>query len=142
MASSIIEKVSEELHEKGMRLTNPRKEVLELFISSRKLQTPQEIFEIAKDKKIDIGLTTVYRMINALLEIGLARAYSINGELRYVFCSPEHHHHLICLKCFKVKEIFNCPVKDVKIEGFKVLSHQLDFFGICEECQKKMEGNE
>uniref|UniRef100_A0A7V3REB7 Transcriptional repressor n=1 Tax=Mesoaciditoga lauensis TaxID=1495039 RepID=A0A7V3REB7_9BACT len=137
MKDAIIDDVSKQLHEKGMRLTNPRREVVELFISSKKLQTPQEIFELAREKKIDVGLTTVYRMINALMEVGLARAYSIKGELRYIFCSPDHHYHLICTECLKVQDVFNCPIGDIKIKGFKVQSHQLDFFGVCEDCQNK-----
>lgn len=136
MAENLVEDVSSKLHQKGMRMTEPRKKALDFFISSHHLKTPQELFDDLSKNDIKVGLTTVYRMVNCLMEVNLAKAYSINGELRYIFCQPRHHHHLICLKCFKVEDVFECPIKGVKIEGFKVQSHQLDFFGICEDCQK------
>lgn len=136
MENDMVEMVSEKLHQKGMRMTEPRKAALEFFILEHHLRTPKELFDDISKKDVKVGLTTVYRMVNFLMEENLARAYSIEGELRYIFCSPDHHHHLICLNCFKVEDVFDCPVKNVKIEGFKVQSHQLDFFGICEECQK------
>lgn len=139
MEEDLVKDVSIQLHRKGMRMTGPRKEALEFFISSHHLKTPQELFDDLSKNGVKVGLTTVYRLVNCLMEIDLARSYSINGELRYIFCQPKHHHHLICLKCLKVQDVFECPVKNVKIKRFKVQNHQLDFFGICEDCQK-MEG--
>ncbi|MCL4407122.1 MAG: transcriptional repressor [Thermotogae bacterium] len=136
MKDEMVGMVSEKLHQKGMRMTGPRKEALEFFILEHHLLTPQELFEDISKRGVKVGLTTVYRMMNSLMEMNLARNYSIEGELRYIFCPPYHHHHLICLKCLKVEDVFDCPVKNFKIEGFKVQSHQLDFFGICEDCQK------
>ncbi|GEM_PF-1920356 len=136
MENEMVVMVSEKLHQKGMRMTKPRKEALELFITEHHLRTPKELFEDISRKNIKIGLTTIYRMVNSLMEMNLARAYSIEGELRYIFCPPDHHYHFICLNCFKVEDVFDCPVKDMKIKHFKVQSHQLDFFGICEDCQK------
>ncbi len=135
MEENTLEFVSGQLHKKGMRMTEPRKEALEFFVSEHRLRTPQELHLEMSDKGIKIGLTTVYRMVNCLMELGLSRNYSIDGELRYIFCPPNHHHHLICLKCLRVEDIYDCPVKDVKIENFEVKSHRLDFFGICEECK-------
>ena len=136
MEDEMVKMVSERLHEKGMRMTQPRKEALEFFILEHHLRTPKELFNDISSHDVKVGLTTVYRMMNFLVEMNLARAYSIAGELRYIFCPPDHHHHLICLECLKVEDIFECPVKDVQINGFKAQSHQLDFFGVCEDCQK------
>ncbi len=137
MQKNIETFITDTLHKKGMRMTRPKKKFLDFFTSEEYLKTPQELLENIKQHNIDIGLTTVYRMLNYLMEAGLTKAYSINGELRYIFCPPDHHYHMICVKCLRVKNIFDCPVKDVKVDGFKIQSHQVDFFGICDECSKK-----
>jgi len=131
----LLESIGQRLRQKNMRLTQPRLKVLEAFLKSRRLQTPQEIFNAARSQGINIGLTTVYRMLEALSELSLARALLLHGEIRYIFCPPEHHHHLICNHCGLVQEVFECPVCQVATGTFKSQSHQLDFYGLCSHCQ-------
>lgn len=140
----LISWVSHRLHEKNMRLTQQRQRALEAFFKSGRLQTAQELYQDAHNQGISIGLTTVYRMLEALSELGLARAFFLAGEIRYAFCSPRHHYHLICNRCGKIKEIFDCPVLQTvtDIEGFQLDSHQLDFFGLCRQCQEKGTNNQ
>lgn len=133
--AELLESIGQRLRQKNMRLTQPRLKVLEAFLKSRRLQTPQEIFNDAQSQGINIGLTTVYRMLEALSELSLARALLIRGEIRYVFCPPEHHHHLICNNCGLVQEVFECPVCQLPTGSFKPQSHQLDFYGLCVHCQ-------
>lgn len=135
----LIRWVSSQLHEKNMRLTRQRQRVLEAFLKSGRLQTAQELYRDAHNQGINIGLTTVYRLLEALSELGLARAFFMEGEIRYAFCSPRHHYHLICNGCGKIKEVFDCPVVPTvtDIEGFQLNRHQLDFFGLCRHCQGK-----
>lgn len=130
-----LKAIAQRLRQKNMRLTQPRQQVLEAFLQSRRLQTPQEIFYNARNQGINVGLTTVYRMLESLSELNLARALLLHGEIRYIFCPPEHHHHLICNNCGLVQEVFNCPIAQVPTGSFKSQSHQLDFYGLCSRCQ-------
>ncbi|CAA7599660.1 Ferric uptake regulator family [Acididesulfobacillus acetoxydans] len=140
----LIDWVSHRLHDKKMRLTQPRLRLLETFAGSGRLLSAQELYRDARSQGINIGLTTVYRLLEALSELGLARAFLLSGEIRYTFCSPRHHYHLICHGCGKIKEIFDCPVLETVTdgEGFQCDGHQLDFFGLCRQCQEKTESPE
>lgn len=132
----LMKYVSEKLHEKKMRLTQPRQRVLEAFFKSGQLQTAQELYNYALGQGINIGLTTVYRLLEALSDLGFARAFFWKGEVRYTFCSPRHHYHLICNGCGRIKEMFDCPVINMDTGEFKANHHQLDVFGLCQQCQK------
>ncbi len=51
-----------------------------------------------------------------------------------------HHHHLVYTCCTEVIEIEECFPSEVErrvavANGFKYVTHKLDFFGICQECQ-------
>ena len=64
-------------------------------------------------------------------------------ELNLTEPNSHQHHHLICTSCKKVIEfsedmLDNLEVDIMKKCGFKVTDHQVKFFGLCEECQKKL----
>lgn len=88
-----------------------------------------------------IGLATVYRVLNSLVEDELADCLvSQNGESLYRDCSSAHHHHLICNQCgvtveIKAKVAENWAAKVAKDNGFTELSHTIEIFGICKKCR-------
>ena len=68
-----------------------------------------------------------------------------DGRSRYeinVASDSHYHHHLVCQTCGTVKE-FDDDLLDaveeaiMKKENFKIVDHQLKFFGFCADCQKK-----
>lgn len=94
-----------------------------------------------------IGLATVYRTILLLEELGVISRLDLNdGCSRYeiVHSNETHrHHHLICNICHKVLEVQDDLLEDLesgieKQYKFKILDHSLKFFGVCDECQKKL----
>ena len=60
-------------------------------------------------------------------------------EVRYELSNCEHHHHLVCEKCGDIEDVALCEeaiLKEVKKQShFKIDSHTLEFFGLCEKCQ-------
>jgi Fur family ferric uptake transcriptional regulator len=79
-------------------------------------------------------LATVYRLLEVLVEAGVCRPFvGPDRALRYVYCPPGHHHHLICEGCGRVVDVPDCLV--VPPPGsFTVERHVLDFFGRCPDC--------
>jgi len=134
---SLLELITSELHKRNMRLTMPRRRIMEIFALSGRLQTAQDLYLSAKKEGLPVGLTTIYRLLGILTEIGLARTYLLNGETKYIFCSPQHHHHLICTRCGMYREIFECLVLPMETTDFQPESHHLDFFGVCYNCAEK-----
>jgi Fur family ferric uptake transcriptional regulator len=87
-----------------------------------------------------IGLSTVYRAVQTLLEEGRLDAIRTDtGETIYRRCSPQHHHHLICRTCGRTVEVEGPAVERwadriAAENGFTDVSHTLDVFGTCTNC--------
>lgn len=135
------------LKEKGLKVTSQRISVLEVLASSQdKHLTAEEIYELVKECYPEIGLATVYRTIQLLLELDLINRINLNeGVVRYEIndtVSEEgkhHHHHLICLSCGKVMafeqdllDILEKKVEETK--EFQIVNHELKFYGYCKDC--------
>ncbi len=126
------------LRQAGLRVTPLRRRLVNLFASSGHWYSPQELSAAAERVGLRPGRATVYRLIDALMETGLCKSYpQANRVTRYVFCLPEHHHHMICLDCGKVIDFATCKV-EAPDATFAVKDHAVDFFGSCAACQKRI----
>jgi Fe2+ or Zn2+ uptake regulation protein len=132
---ALVGDVCARLRAAGMRVTPQRRRLVALFASLGHWCTPQELFAEAAAVGQRQGLATVYRLIEALEEIGLCRSFAqTDHTLRYVFCPPFHHHHLICRDCGRVDDLRDCHVPEPRGE-FAISDHAVDFFGTCHQCQ-------
>ena len=135
------------LKSKGLKITNQRLLVLETLAAcpDRHL-TAEEIYENIKADCPEIGLATVYRTIQLLLELHLIDRINLDdGFVRYEIGneredgSKHRHHHLICRKCGKVLSfqddiLEELEEKIVKTTGFQVMDHEVKLYGYCKEC--------
>lgn len=93
-----------------------------------------------------IGLTTVYRALQALSEIGEADTLRIaGGEGQYRRCSLRHHHHLVCRRCGRAVEVAGRTVERwaerVAAEhGFADIEHTVEVIGLCPPCRGRPGG--
>ena len=144
------ESFKKKLKEKGLKVTNQRLLVLQVLAENKdRHMTAEDIYELVKEDYPEIGLATIYRTVELLLEMQLVDRISLDdGCARYeigeFFDGEErhHHHHLIWKTCGKV-----LPFKDDLLDelerhieeetGFHVLDHELKFYGQCSECRKK-----
>lgn len=92
-----------------------------------------------------MSLTTVYRNVilvksfGEVLELGFP-----DGSNRYDGNMPYPHPHVICVKCKKILDPNLSNLKDITKEvadetGFEIITHRVDFFGICPDCCDKSE---
>ena len=108
---------------------------LETFMSA------QELHAHLRHRGTAIGLTTVYRNLQAMADRGevdvVRRA---DGESVYRKCDTnKHHHHLVCRSCGYSVELENAELerwteRAARRHGFSKVSHDLELFGICEAC--------
>lgn len=134
------------LKEKGYKLTNQRQIIYGVFLDSKgKHLSPEEIYDIVKDKYPDIGLATVYRTLQLLEDLGIVYRLNFNdGCNRYELnkgSKDHHHHHLVCLKCGKIEEVELDLLDELesRIETeseFKIVDHNVKFFGYCKDCKE------
>lgn len=147
--SEDIQKIISKLKKSGYKLTPQRQAIVDTIIDSvGKHLTVEEIFDIVKVRRPEIGLATVYRTIMLMHEENIVTRLDLkDGTARYELTrtDEEHtHHHLVCIKCSKVYEFMGDLLDPLEEEigkkyNFKILDHSLKFYGICNECAKEEE---
>jgi Fur family transcriptional regulator, ferric uptake regulator len=122
------------------RPTRQRAAVLALLDALEGFRSAQELHAMLRDRGDGVGLATVYRALQALVDEGQVDVLrSRDGEASYRRCSPMHHHHLVCRDCGRTVEVADPPVERwaarVAAEhGFADVQHQLEVFGTCAAC--------
>ena len=103
----------------------------------------QELHRKLHKGEKSMGLTTVYRNLQALVKQGLIRSRHLpNGEVLYAPVERDIH-HLTCVSCGETTKLQGCPVKTVDISKkvsnkFELLFHTLEYFGICQNCSREL----
>ena len=123
------------------RSTRQRTAVADLLSRLDGFRSAQELHELLRREGASVGLTTVYRHVQALADAGEVDVLRHeDGEAVYRRCaSPAHHHHLVCRSCGRSVEIEGPAVErwtsQVAAEhGFTDVQHTLEVFGTCASC--------
>jgi len=130
------------LQEKGYRLTPQRIMVLDALHSVDSHISAEEIYAKVKAKYPYANISTVYRTLELLKELGLVTEIDLDdGRVRYHLAEKGHHHHLVCSKCGSVIDL---PESSL-LKLTQALAHDYQFqadlrhlaiFGLCANCQK------
>jgi Fur family ferric uptake transcriptional regulator len=131
------------LRARGRRITPQRKLVCNIFQEHGGHLSADEIYHLARQKQPRLSLSTVYRTLDVLREIGLIIELHLDGDqLRYEMQRDEEHQHLVCLGCGRVVE-FKCAHcarmhQDLAEQhGFRITGSRVELLGYCAECQRK-----
>ena len=125
----------------GTRPTRQRRAVAACLQQFDDFRSAQEIHDLLRRSGENVGLSTVYRTLQALAEsdqIDVLRAE--DGEARYRRCSGSHHHHLVCRSCGRTVEVEGPTVERwataiAQEHGYAAVSHTLEVFGLCPSCR-------
>jgi Fe2+ or Zn2+ uptake regulation protein len=130
------------LRRQSRKITGPRAAILEVLRRHPHPLTNRDILAALPGGQCD--LATVYRAMHMLEGMGMVKRFDFgDGAARFELVGEGddgHHHHLICTQCAEVVEIGECfPIEVEKkiaaANGFKSVTHKLEFFGICPDCQ-------
>jgi Fur family ferric uptake transcriptional regulator len=122
------------------RPTRQRKAVAGCLAQLDEFKSAQQIHEILRDGGDAVGLSTVYRTLQALADQGEVDVLRTgDGEALYRRCSDTHHHHLVCRNCGFTVEVEGPTVEKwagaiAGDHGFTAVSHTLEIFGLCADC--------
>jgi Fur family ferric uptake transcriptional regulator len=125
-----------------MRPTRQRTAVIEAMASFEDFRSAQDIHDLLGRGTTPVGLATVYRTLNALVEAGeVDMLRTEDGEAIYRRCSETHHHHLVCRSCGATIEVEGPAVerwtRTIAAEhGYSDVSHTLEIFGTCAACRR------
>jgi Fur family peroxide stress response transcriptional regulator len=140
-----FEQLIAKLRESQYRLTPQRVELIRLIAASEGHPSASRLYSQIKVQFHTISLATVYKTLNLLKELGEVLEIGLRDDSHYDGNKPYPHPHLICMKCQKIMDgELETAVKNIVQEieqnfGFQILKHQLDFYGVCPDCQKKSE---
>lgn len=102
----------------------------------------QDLHALLRQSPQSMGLATVYRHLRQLQQRGLIRARHLpSGEALYAPVERDEH-HLTCVDCGLSLVLQHCPMHDLPsqanhAEGFQLLFHTLEFFGLCQVCRQR-----
>jgi Fur family ferric uptake transcriptional regulator len=132
----------ETLQKKGYRLTPQRLMVLDALHSVDGHISAEEIYVQVKAKYPYANISTVYRTLDLLKELGLVTEIALgDGRVRYHHSDKSHHHHLVCNRCGKLIDL----PESVLVELTETLADKYRFeadikhlavFGLCSKCRK------
>jgi Fur family peroxide stress response transcriptional regulator len=135
-----FETIIQKLRDNGHKITPQRLAIVKILAKSEGHPSVEMIHDRIRKEFPTMSLATVYRNIvliksfGEVLELGFP-----DGSNRYDGNTPTPHPHVICIKCKKIVDPDLDSLDEMKKEvasdtAFKILSHRLDFFGICSDC--------
>ena len=137
-----VEALVEQFRREGHKITPQRRAIFETLIRDGSHPTAEEIYQRVSSVMPDISRTTVYNTLHELVAVGaLMEVEDLSeGGTRYD-TSTSHHHHLFCLGCHTLVDIeqefprLEVPPKETA--GYRIVRHQVTFYGYCPNCQWK-----
>jgi len=133
------------------RWTVPREIILGLLSRTTEHLTAKDIYASLYSLYPGIGLTTVYRTVELLHQLGFVQKVTAgDGQSRYALKRSDkegHHHHLICTKCGKIIDYRDFVQEELdlvkktedalsKRHNFTITDHNIEFLGLCEKCRQ------
>ena len=120
------------LRKVGLKVTQPRKRILELLDEAgNKHVTADDIYRVLIQAGEDIGLATVYRVLNQFEAAGLVVKHNFEGgQAYYELDSGDHHDHMVCVETGTVIEFSNQEIERLQAEiaakhGYDIEDHSL-----------------
>jgi Fur family peroxide stress response transcriptional regulator len=115
--------------------------VLRILAASDGHPSVEQIYDQIRPEFPTTSLATVYKTVTLLkemsevLELGFA-----DGSNRYDGNRPYPHPHLVCIACGEIRDLEVPGLREIVQQvsqdaGCRIVSHRLDFYGICSACQ-------
>jgi Fur family peroxide stress response transcriptional regulator len=125
---------------KGFKRTPQRLAILDYLAGNTMHPSAEDVYRAVTKKHFSLSFATVYNTLNTLAQAGAVRELTIDADRKRYDPNTEPHHHLICLKCRKIIDVFeDIPVGKPKCieKRFSVFGNHVEFYGQCPACKKK-----
>lgn len=137
------QQLAAKLKARDYRMTPQRVALLRLIASSEGHPSAAHLYAQIKAQFPTTSVATVYKTLHLLKELGEVLELGFaNDDNRYDGSRPYPHPHLICIHCHMIIDPQVSLVDDLtqevaELTGYRVLSHRLDFYGLCPDCQQE-----
>lgn len=139
----------------GYRITMGREAILDILSQTDEHLSAEDIYMKIYPVFPNIGLTTIYRTLDILANMGLVFKFDFgDGRARYELAEgpkgAHHHHHLICNSCHRIIDYTDFIEEELNLlketekglsqkYNFKITNHLIQFYGTCDKCREKEE---
>jgi Fur family peroxide stress response transcriptional regulator len=137
-----LERFKQMFRRQAMPLTIQRRQILEVLLGRTDHPSADQVFEAVQARLPGISRTTVYRVLNTLVRLGVIRMVCNPGASVRFDPKLEQHHHLVCLYCGKMSDwddprLNHLPLPTRRRTDFKIVDYTVHFRGTCGDCMKK-----
>ena len=131
------------LRTRGYKVTQPRKQVLEVLAEAQKPVTPYDIQKVLQQKGKHLNHVTIYRILDLFCLLNLAhKVLSVGGFVKCTLGEKEGcHRFMVCRQCGVLQEFADEALCAEESEitrglGFQTERHFSEVFGVCAKCQE------
>ncbi|BCB97005.1 hypothetical protein JZK55_19270 [Dissulfurispira thermophila] len=129
----------EKYREIGLKLTPQRLAILNYLDGNKEHPSAEDIYKAVSKKFPMMSFATVYNTLETLRQRGSLIELTIDPDKKRFDPNTKPHHHLICVKCKKIVDIYGdykLPISNSDKEGFEIIGNHIEFYGICLKCKK------
>ena len=125
----------------SLPFTVQRRAILETLAPRSDHPTADQIFDDVRKRVPEISRTTVYRVMETLVEAGIARKVCHPGAAARYEMESQRHHHLVCLQCEAIVDLQDPSLDTLPLPkrraGFHIEDYSIQFRGLCPGCATK-----
>ena len=140
MIEAQLDRFTEACRERGMPVTHQRLAVFRALLESESHPDADAIHKSLRGAYPTLSLGTVYKTLEMLQSLGLARAVSSPGPTRRFDGNQSPHHHLWCTRCGRLMDVELDELADIALPSgldFQVTDLTIQFNGICSKCRSQ-----
>ncbi|MCG8434265.1 MAG: ferric iron uptake transcriptional regulator [Gammaproteobacteria bacterium] len=123
---------SQDIRKAGLKVTLPRVKILEILedTASRHMSA-EDVYKTLLDSNADIGLATVYRVLDQFEKAGLVKRHNFEGgHSVFELDHGDHHDHMVCIETGDVIEFVNDDIEKLQEQiadkqGYEIVDHSL-----------------
>jgi Fur family peroxide stress response transcriptional regulator len=136
-----LQELSRRCRDEGMKVTPQRVAIYRALLASADHPNPETLYRRVRPRMRSLSLATIYKVLEALVALGLAREVEVAGGTSRYDANLDRHHHLICTRCKKVTDFYDVGLDAVApsrhLAGFVARTVSVQVFGLCPSCARK-----
>ena len=137
----------------GLRMTASREAIIDVLSKMKEHSSAEDIYIEAHKLNPRIGLTSVYRTLELMSNMGMVYKTEFGDgcaryELSEVAGGRKHHHHIVCTKCGKIINYDDFSEKEIQVicnlqkefekkYQVRISHHSVQYYGECYKCLKE-----
>ena len=126
----------------GLPVTVQRRAILDALAGREDHPTADQILAQVRGRLPNVSRTTVYRVLETLVTLGVARKTASPGGAARFDPRTRRHHHLVCSGCDAIVDVHEPSLDRLKLgasrrAGFAIEDYSVHFSGLCPKCRRK-----